>query len=1077
MAQRTISGTVTGADDGLPLIGATLQIEGTGKGTVTDIDGHYTLQVGESKTITVSFIGYERQRIAITAATQYDVVLKPSASMLNEVVVTGMAVKREQKSLGYAVQHVASDELTQAAADNVATALQGKMAGVQISQAGGAVGASQRIVIRGNSSFTNNTPMIVVDGIPMNNDEIGINTGISPRRGLVDAGTGLADLNPEDIESISVLKGASAAIYGMRAGNGVLLITTKKGDKRKGLTVSYDGSLTFDHIYCLPNLQNLYGQGYYGYEYMYNKLKSEGYFADPNLSYAEFATGNWQGCRYDENGVLMDGQYFGYGYSYLDGMGGGVNDAVDESWGPRLDIGLKIKQYNSPVINGVRQATDWVSHPDNMKDLFDIGFSQNHLFAVSNSGEHGYYRAAIGYRGQKGTMPNTSMQRYNASLTGNYQINDIFSFDGKMYLTHSNSDNLMSTGYSCQNPIQSMFQWSARQIDVSDLRRNYKAIDIYGNSYNWISAYHTNPFYILYNNTTSLRRDRMMTSGSLHAKATEWLRFEARIGYDSYFNSLNTHILKDYDYINGKLSTLDQTNREFNADFIGYIEKRWDKISLNGLFGANYIDYKYSLTSIESNDATGLTIPGLFTFSNIAGAPIVETDHSHIRSNSLYANIVGGWHDQVFLEASLRGDWHSTLTTSFFYPSLCGSWVLTESFPALRGKVLDYLKLRLNWANIGGATTAYTSGSYYSASSSTIAGISQFYLPNTYANPNLRPENINTSEIGFESSFLDNRLRLDLCGYYRTTTDQIMAIQVSASTGYQYKMINAGNVRNAGFEAMLAADIVRQPNHGWRWTTSLNFSLDRSKVIELANGMETYLLATNNASLYAKVGDSWGTLMGSDFRYNDKGEALVGADGFPLIDENKTIGNIQPDWLMGWSNEISYRSLSFGFLLDFRHGGDFYSGTQGCSVYSGVNKMTIENNIREDGAIFGTNFATDYTFVHEDGTPNTTAVDPREAAIIFSSTNKSNVIDGSFLKLREMHITYQLPQKWISRLHLQDAKVSLVANNVAILWLHSSNKTNIDPESSFGSSLGMQGFETGYCPPSRSIGLKLNLLF
>ena len=403
---------------------------------------------------------------------------------------------------------------------------------------------------------------------------------------------------------------------------------------------------------------------------------------------------------------------------------------------------------------------------------------------------------------------------------------------------------------------------------------------------------------------------------------------------------------------------------------------------------------------------------------------------------------------------------------------------MTESFPAIKGPVISYLKLRANWANIGNATSAYRTDIYMSSPGSTVGGQSQFSISNSLNNPDLRPENINTREVGIESAFWQNRVRLDVALYNKITRDQIMNIEVPSSSGYSYQLINAGRVDNRGAEVSLGIDVFKNPN-GFNWTTTLNWSKDKSTVKELAAGLDTYTLGEEWSCFnFAMVGETWGTLVGSGLDRDKNGNPLVDENGFPMIQDNIKIGDVTPDWLAGWSNEFSYKDLSFGFLLDYRKGGDFFSVSQMFGAYTGIYDYTTADNMRENGAIFGKNICPDLNFVNEDGSTNTTVVDPEEAFFYFYDVKELSVIDGSFLKLREAHLTYNLPAtltrkiKWID-----SAKVSIVGNNLAILWLAKNNYTRIDPESSLGSGNSSVGFESNACPPSRSIGVKLNVTF
>ena len=1071
MAQtKEISGTVTSADDGGLIPGVSVSVKGTTLGTITDMDGAFRLKVPQdAKVLTFSFVGMKSQDVAIGNQSKINVRLSSENIAVDEVIVTALGITKEKKALGYAVQDVKADDLNKTSQLNIANSLQGKVSGVQITQAGGAVGASQRITIRGNSSFNSNDPLIVIDGVPMDG---GSGSQLaSDGAGTLDTGSGLNDINPNDIENISVLKGGSAALYGMRAGNGVILITTKKGKSTTGkVRINYDGSFTVDNIYHLPNYQNKYGQGYNGDEYYYNAYLSAG-SVPAGTSYQDYATGNFAGSA-----------KLGAGYNYVDGHGSGFNDADDESWGPRLDVGLMIPQYNSPVENGVRKATPWVSHPNNIKDFFQTGLSQSHDVSFSNSSDKGSYRASIGYRDQKGTVPNTDQKRYNLALTGLYNFNKYISSDFSLTYSKVQSDNLMTTGYSSSNPLQSIFQWFGRQVDMKDLKAHYNEVDpATGEYYNWIHEFHVNPYFNLYNNTNSYDRDRVISKGSLFVKPTDWLKFEGRAGYDFYTDKTFQKTLFSTDDPYGWFRQTLEDRHELNADFIAYFDKKFGDFTVSALAGANYRNMTWSQSAMGAVDSYGLTIPGLYTMTNVIGTPYTAMDHSHIRSNSVYANASVGYASQIYLEASARNDWSSTINDSFFYPSASLSWIPTETFKTLKSNTLSYLKIRANIAQIGNATTAYRTGLYFvspTETSATINGVSQFEKPTTLLNPTLKPENVNTKEVGLEAAFLKSRIRLDMAYYVKTTSDQIMTVEVPVSTGYRYTLVNAGKVTNKGFEATISADIFKNQN-GFNWTTTLNWSKDKSKVIELAPGLDTYTIGTDwSVYNYAKKGESWGTLYGTGFTYDDQGRVIVGSNGLPVTKANQKIGDVTPDWLANWNNEFSYKNLSLGFLLDYRKGGDFFSETQMFTTYTGLLDYTADGNIREAGVVVGKDVLKDKVAVKADGTENTKVISARSWFYSYYSNKALTINDGSYLKLREIHLTYALPKSVLSGLGIvEDARISLVGSNVAILWLSSKNQAKIDPESTEGASNASVGFESNSVPPTRSIGVKLNLTF
>ena len=1047
-----VSGIVTSAETGEPIIGATVLVEGTTTGSITDINGKFAIAniPANAKNLMVSYVGMKTMRVAIQAG-ELKIELRPDTEVLDEVVVTAMGISREKKALGYALQEVKSDQITQAATMNVANALSGKVAGVQITSQGGQIGASQNIVIRGNSSFGNNAPLIVVDGVPIQNDN-GTGSGIN-------LGSGMNDINPEDIESISVLKGGSAALYGMRAGNGVVLITTKNGKKNKGVRVSYDGSFTVDQIYNLPKLQNKYGQGYYGseYDWVESGAKASG------MSYAEFAEK--------------------HGFSYYDGMGNGVNDNADESWGPRLDIGLMLPQFDSPVVDGVRQKTPWVSQPNNIKDFFQLGSSQNHVVSLTTSGEKSSTRASLGFRDQKGTTPNTDQKRYSAALNTNMAVNKYVDFDLSANFIRTQSDNLPATGYNGNNPLQSLLQWHGRQINMQSLKDNMdqKEFGQYTH-YNWQSAYATNPYWNMYHNLNKYVRDRFYGKTSIFVKPTDWLKFEARLGFDHFDSNQFSTIEWSVDYPDGYFRDYDRRTTEINGDFIAYFNKNFGKLSVNALAGANYRDYNYEIKSVGADE---LTVPGLYTVTNAKGNAITSQNHELRRSNSIYSNFSFGWDNQVYLDISLRNDWDSTLDESFFYPSFSGSWLISETFPKLveNQAALSFLKVRGGWAKIGSATDPYRLDAYYSVASAPFDGTTLYYNPTTYPARALRPEMVKTWEAGIEANFLNNRIRLDAAYYQRVTTDQIMQANVPNATGYTSMYINAGKVSNKGIEISLSADIFKNEN-GFSWTSSLNWSRDKSRIDELytdpntGQSLQSYQIGSSwSCKNLAIPGKSWGTLVGTGYVYNEDGSILV-KNGVPVYKADQHIGDVTPDWLAGWSNEFSYKNWSFGFMLDYRKGGDVYSVSQAFGSQTGIYDYTAAGDIRENGVIAGQNVLTDLVFKNEDGSINTTPVNAEDFFTNFYTIRQMAVFDGSYLKLREAHITYKFPQSILKKTKfIRDAHVSLVGNNLALLWVHSSNLTHLDPESTTGSGNSSVGYESNAYPPSRSFGLKVGVTF
>lgn len=1052
IAQTTkVRGTVISGEDNEPVIGAAVVVKGTTIGTVTSMDGSFAFDVPQNaKTLIISFVGMKSEEVPVKPVMR--VVLMSDSQNLEEVVVTAMGLTREKKSLGYAIQEVKAEELTKAGQISLTGSLSGKVAGVQVNQFGGGVGASSRISVRGNSSLsTDQQPLIVVDGIPISNDTQ--RSGDNTYNG-VDYGSGLNDINPEDIESISVLKGGSAALYGMRAGNGVILITTKKGSKEKGVTVSYDGNFTVDMLSTMPKIQNEYGQGLSGDEYHWNTLGD-------GMSYQDYA--------------------FDKSFNFVDGHSG-VNDGFDESWGPRLDAGLKLPQFNSPIVGGVRQATDWVSNPNNVKDFFQTGYSMNHTVSLMSQTEKSSTRASLSYRGQKGSVPNTDQKHYSGQLNTNMTLNKYIKFDLSASYTRTESDNLVGQGYGGNNPINSVILWSGRQIDMKALKDNWDQKDANGDYtyYNWNPSYHMNPYFTINENTNSYQRDRIFAKSSLYYQPFEFLKFEGRAGMD-YYNSqtFERHYIDRGDFPDGGFEQKITKNTELNLDFIASFNKTFGDFNVAVMAGANYRDVNW-----DSNTAgaKALTVPGVYTMSNKSGDAVAEMDHSHIRSNSVYASGSVGWKSQLYMDVSARNDWSSTIKDPFFYPSVSLSWIPTASFEWLQNDVLSFLKFRGGWAEIGSATSAYRNRAYYYSQTSSFNGVAQMYKSYQYPNTGLKPESIRTWEVGVDVGFFDDRLHADIAYYYKTTEDQIMSVTTSNVIGFSSMLVNAGEIQNKGVELQLRGDVLRNKK-GLNWTSTLNFAKDKNKIVSLYKDLPTYQVGwTWGVATMAKKGEPWGTLVGTGYDRTDDGAIKVNESGLIKTKSGADMGNVTPDCLLGWRNDFTIKDFSFGFLLDLRIGGDIWSQSMNHGYGAGTAAYTTENGIRERKIVAGRDIMADERFVMQDAdgnwVPNTIETDA-QTWFRDGGVSEMYIFDGSFLKLREAYISYMFPAQMLKKTKfISKATVSVIGTNLALLWVHKSNTMRLDPETGgvASDSRGV-GFEQASVPTSRSIGLKLGLTF
>ncbi len=1037
-AQRTISGRVTSSEDGSSIPGATVLVKGTTIGAITDVDGKYTLALPADKNVLlVSFVGMKTQEITLGESNVVDVVLNPDVLMLEDVVITALGIQREKKALGYAVQDVSGDELTKTRETNVINSLSGRVAGVQVTNSSGAVGSSARIVLRGVNSLTgNNQPLFVVDGVPINNSDF--STGTVDGYGGVNRGNGAMDLNPNDIENISVLKGPNAAaLYGSRASNGVILITTKKGvgkAKAKVIGIELSNTTTFESPLRLPDYQNEYGQG--------------------------------------SGGEFM----------FVDGAGGGINDGVDESWGPKLDAGLMITQYNSPMDSlGNRIATPWISHPDNIKDFFETGITTATTLALSGGNDKANGRLSYTQMNQWGIVPNTDYTTKTLNVNLGVNLLDNLSFTAVGTYLNAKSDNMPGIGYSGENVMQ-QFSWHGRQVDFPGLKDYTYPISSVpsqnawypeGYKYNWNYNYHNNPYFTLYENLSGLERNRVFGNAKLYYEFYDDLSAHIRSGID-YFTNYNTNKVaaSDIENVFGSYSENMYQFREVNTDFlIMYNHKfKGPKIDLALNFGGNRMD-QYTENLFASADE--LAVPDVFNVSN-SRVPVRATQrNTQKRINSLYFSGQVAWKSALFLDFTGRNDWSSTLPKdnwSYFYPSVSLSGVITDLYDN-KSKWFSYAKLRISWARVGSDTDPYSLyptvsfGDGWSASTKLL----NLFIPNELPNANLKPQFTTSLEVGGDFRFFQNRVSLDLTYYDSRTTDQILVAPISGASGYNTMRINAGEITNKGIEAQLGATIFKAENKKqFGWDLNLNFAKNWNEVVSLAPGVENYVIGTYwDLKVIAQPGRPFGDLYGYDYLRDPDGN-IINRDGVPVQGELKVLGNYQPDWVGGISTSFSYYNFDLSVLFDFHMGGEIYTMTTTWGRYAGVLDETL---IGREGGIVGVGVKEVY-----DENGDVTGYVPNDVVVTAEAYNHAayvnsiaggSVFDASYIKLREIRLGYTFKfNKTFKELTL-----AFVGRNLALLY---SKVPHIDPETSFTSG-NLQGIEFGQLPSTRSLGFNITV--
>lgn len=1055
----TVRGIVTTEEDGEPVIGASVIVKGTSLGTVTDVNGRFELSgLPPSATrLLISYISLMAKEVAI--APQVSVTLKSDTHLLDEVVVTALGISREKKALGYTAQEVKQNALVQGKDNNLLNSLSGKIAGVRITNTQGDVGSS-RIVIRGETSIAGeNQPLFVVDGIPVDNSQL--NARSSGR----DFKNAIADLNPEDIKTLTVLKGPNAAaLYGARAAHGAIVITTKGGDKRqKGIGITLHSSTQVSFVATLPEFQNLFGQG--------------------------------AGGR----------------FSYVDGKGAGVNDGVDESWGPRLDIGLLIPQFDSPLdADGNRVATSWVSHPNNVRDYFRMGISTNSGISVARGDDKYQFRVGYNYEKQVSIVPDAGTNKTNISLNTDYHLAKWIVVGATanyiVYTAPSLPGSATPSGSNVRsNSPMLQFLWFGRQVDTNSLKADYTR--------NWNSSYYDNPFWSASYNTQSQERHRLI--GDLHAefRLTDGLNVRFRTSTDWYNDRRKSKVKwgsagagSPYGSYAEDAYTVKENNTEVLATYIKQLNKNW---GIDALLGFNVRNKQY-----ENNyqAAPRLAVADLYTLTNSRDPLTSSNDFYRLRQYGLYGSIQLDYRRWAFLNITGRNDWSSTLpvdNNSYFYPSVTASVLLSEAF-GWRSKAVNYLKIRGGWSQVGADANPYQLATVFT--SETAFNGNPLQSSSTIGmNPNLKPEKTSSIEAGFEAAFWDNRLCLDFTYYKTDSRNQILKLATTAASGYTSQVRNAGHIRNRGYEIQLGA-VPIQTSKGFRWNLDLNYGANSSKVVKLDDeGLITsYQLYSSGIQILASVGEAYGTLFGTSYVRDANGNVVVDANGLPKISTtNKTLGKFTPDWTGGISNTFSYRSLSLSFLIDASVGGSIFSNTNKTGKYTGVLANTLSgrdaehgglwyytdamgNNVRlpespsysvsSDGLYYAqvngqsTRVYQDGIMVEgvtESGSKNEEVVSAEKYYHRIYSIAEANVYDASYVKLREVALSYRLPRLWTQKLHLQEASVTLTGRN---LWTIYKSVPNIDPESALTTG-NAQGVEAYSLPTTRSFGVNLSVKF
>jgi TonB-linked SusC/RagA family outer membrane protein len=1075
MAQnRTITGTVRGKDDGLPIPGASVRVKGGNTVTQTGAGGKYSIDVPSgATTLEFSFIGYAVQAQPVGTLSVINVTLSADATALNEVVVTALGITRNRNQVAYAAQTLEGTAVSENRSTNIGSSLSGKVSGLEIRQ-NNTLGGSTNVVIRGVKSMTqNNQALFVVDGVPVSNNNMNTADQTSGIGGY-DYGNPASDINPDDVENITVLKGAAAsALYGSRGSNGVILITTKKG--KSGLNITVNAGLTLGVIdkSTFPKYQKKYGAGY----------------------------GPYYGT--DESNYLVNN---------VDINGDGINDLVtplseDASYGQKFDPNLMVYQWDAfdPTSPNFGKSTPWVAGKNDPTAFFNKPISNNQSIVISNSYDKGTFKLGYNRDDQNGILPNSNIAKNVVNFGSTYKITDKLIVGADVNYSKVDGRGRYGTGYNgatAYNPMSNFRQWWQTNVDVKELEAAYfRAKDrsasnpafIGKENITWNPADYSvgsppifwdNPYFSRYENYETDSRERVIGNVNANYKVADWLNLTGRYSLDTYhqiqeervaIGSLNVPLYSKYlqDYSESNVDFLANFNKQLSTD-----------LNLSALVGLNIRKQRTQSTYAVTNG--GLGINGTYSLSNSVNpieAP-VEID-ARREVQGVFAGATLAYKNTYTLDATVRRDASSTLpenNNTYYYPSVSGGFVFSELLKDQKSW-LSYGKLRANYAQVGADAPIYITNNTYNIATP-FDGRAQTSTATILANPNLKPEQSRSKEIGVEASFFGSRLGIDATYYSTKTVDQILPVSVSTTTGYNSMYQNAGSVVNKGVELSLNGTPVQ--SRDFQWKVNVNWTRNRNEVTELfkdASGNEATNLSIasfqGGISVNASLGEPYGTIRGTDFVYLN-GEKVVGANGRYLqsATSNETIGNMNPKWTGGINNSFKYKDFNLSFLIDVRKGGSVFSLDQYYGLATGLYEETAGLNelgnesrlpISEGGGILNQG-------VYADGTPNTTRVTNEE----FGSygyrrlPSAAFVYDAGYIKLREVIIGYSLPKTFISKLGpVKGIDLSLIGRN---LWIIHKNLPNADPEDglSFGN---VQGYQVGSYPSVRNYTFNLKVRF
>ena len=1041
----TITGVVTDSTTGDPIPGVSILVAGTQIGTSTDANGEYDLTgvPAGQQTLEATFVGYRDERVSVdvqpNATTTRDIQIAEAAVELEDVVVTALGVEREERSLGYSVSQIEGETVDRTGETNFIDNLSGKIAGANVNSSSG-LGGSSRIVLRGVSSITGeNEPLIVIDGVPLDNSNLN-SSGQQAGFGGYDFGNAASMINPASVQSISVLKGPSAAaLYGSRAANGVIEITTKSGASQEGIGVTVQSGVTFSDLYNFPDYQNKYGGGAFG-PFTMN----------------------------DQGQLVPD-----YG--------------TDQSWGPPLDGRMVREWFSYDDVNGaLGQTTPWDAHPNNVQNFFEQGRTWKTDIAFAQGGDNYNYRASLNNVASSGVSPGSGHNRRTVSFNGSLDLTDRLSTTLSANYVDENRERALGAGYSnAAGPWVQFNHFGQRQIDLSenapmqDLRRPNGQ----QRSWNWKNStdaplsgdiiYANNPYWTTRENFPTANTNRVYGDFRITYDLMSNLTLSGNVGTDYYTTRQQTRVavgsVQQSEYTEN-LYEVGETNAgaelTYDADLT-------EDFSLQALGGATY-RYSHQSNNLGSTEG-GLSTPGVYTLENSTARPDITDYFEEEGLFGIYADATIGYRDLVYLGGSVRNDWSSTLpeeNNSYFYPSVRSSFVFS-SLPALQDQdVLSYGKLRVSWARVGRDTDPYRLAFTYPGNTP-FDGIPLQSLPNTLPNTTLEPEIKTGWEVGAQLQFFNNRLGLDATYYLDDTENQILPVGRSAASGFTEQVLNAGVVRNEGLELQL--NLTPVLTDAFRWDFTANWAINENEVTELPEGRVTVPSGTPpfGPDVVAQEGEPLGAFFGNGFARTENGEKILrpGGGGYQL-DSGKILGSYQPDWTGGLRTTLSYEGFSVSALVDGQMGGQMWSLSNLFGLYSGMFAESAQGDVREVGLVPEgvVNVGTEENPDYQDLSGEVEAISFYQSLF---GNHEAHLYDATHMKLAEATIGYTLPQRWVSQIpSLRSLTVSLVGRDLATLY---KETPNFDPSAVTLSSGNAQGFEVGQLPPTRSYGFRVRL--